>query len=74
MKTHFKNPAVFYTALFITAVFTLGISIGLNYLWFGLYELVKNYFGWSFERATIGIATEVWALAMIRAIPIITKE
>ncbi len=74
MKNQTSN-GVFYTAFFITAVLTLGLSIGLNILWFGLYEIIKDYFEFSFTRASIAMGSLIWALAMVRVIPtILNKE
>jgi hypothetical protein len=67
-----NSPITFYAAFLITATLTLGISVGLNFLWFGLYEFVKQYFEMSFPRAAIAMGSLVWFLAMARAIPILS--
>lgn len=68
------NNTMFYGVLFVVAVFSLGLAIGLNLLWFGVYEWIKQYFELSYLRASIAVGSVVWFFAMMQVMPSLTDK
>lgn len=58
----------FYIALFLTAVTAAVVAIGLNLLWFGIYEWMKQSLGLSYPRAAICLGGITWFTVMSRFI------
>ena len=68
------NNTMFYGVLFVVAVFSLGLAIGLNLLWFGVYEWIKQYFELSYLRASIAVGSVAWFFAMMQVMPSLTDK
>ena len=61
-------------AICITSSATLLLAVGLNLMWFGLYEFIKERFDLSYFWASAMVGGVVWSLAMGRAIALIATK
>ena len=68
------NNTMFFIVFAVVAIVALALAVGLNLLWFGLYEWLKDYFGLSYFRASLAIASLTWFVAMMNVLPTITAK